>query len=493
MASTYTVNAAGTSKPCDVPIDRVVALARSQRAEYTTLIDANSAPDLAAGEISTVAQQAVRDLFRAWGLDRDRVGTAGWNPLGDFIPAGSRVVIKPNWVRHWNQSGKGLDCLLTHTSVIEAVLEYVALTCPSRIIIGDAPLQSCDFQKLRAACQLDSLVSRFQERGLAVELRDFRRTVLHGNTLEADRSEQVSGMQNYVVFDLRRESLLEPITETGNFRVTVYNPDFLGRTHGPGRHQYLIARECIDADVVINLPKLKCHKKAGITGSLKNLVGINGNKEYLPHHRKGSSAGGGDCYREKSWLKGRAEDLLDAANRRSPGKLQRLFARTAELTGRVAEMSGADGNVDGSWCGNDTIWRTCLDLQRILRYGRSDGSMADRPQRTIISITDAIVAGEGDGPLAPTPIPAGFLTGALNPAAAEWVHARLMGFDPQKIALVREAFRGFSYRLADFDPGRIQVWFEDRMCLASELHAWDNRSFRPPNGWRGHCELGVPE
>jgi uncharacterized protein (DUF362 family) len=493
MTSAFTVNAAGTVKPCDVPLERVVAVARGQRAEYTTLADPNPDAELAAGEISTVAQQAVRDLFRAWGLDRERACSARWNPLGDFIPAGSRVVIKPNWVRHWNQSGMGLDCLLTHTSVIEAVLEYVALTRPSRIIIGDAPLQSCDFQKLRAMCQLDSMVSRFQERGLAVELHDFRRTVLHGNTLGADRSEQVSGLKNYVVFDLIHESLLEPITKTGNFRVTVYNPDFLGRTHGPGRHQYLIARECIEADVVINMPKLKCHKKAGITGALKNLVGINGNKEYLPHHRKGSSAGGGDCYQEKSWLKGRAEDLLDGANRCSPGTRQRLFARAADLTGRLAEMYGADGNLDGSWFGNDTVWRTCLDLQRILRYGRSDGSLADRPQRTIISITDAIVAGEGDGPLAPTPMPAGFLTGAANPAAAEWVHARLMGFDPQKIPLVREAFREFSHRVTDFDPEQIQVRLADCICPAGELQAWDNRPFRPPAGWKGHCELGVPE
>jgi len=34
---------------------------------------------------------------------------------------------------------------------------------------------------------------------------------------------------------------------------------------------------------------LKLHRKAGITCALKNLIGINGNKEYLPHHRLGGS------------------------------------------------------------------------------------------------------------------------------------------------------------------------------------------------------------
>ena len=84
-------------------------------------------------------------------------------------------------------------------------------------------------------------------------------------------------------------SLLEPIASDRrvDFRVTMYNPDLMRQTHGRGRHQYLIAREVIEADVVINVPKLKTHRKAGITGALKNLVGINGNKDYLPHHRLG--------------------------------------------------------------------------------------------------------------------------------------------------------------------------------------------------------------
>jgi uncharacterized protein (DUF362 family) len=49
----------------------------------------------------------------------------------------------------------------------------------------------------------------------------------------------------------------------------MYHPDWLKRTHGLGKHQYLIARDVIEADVVINVPKLKTHKKACITGARK--------------------------------------------------------------------------------------------------------------------------------------------------------------------------------------------------------------------------------
>jgi hypothetical protein len=162
------------------------------------------------------------------------------------------------------------------------------------------------------------------------------------------------------------------------------------------------------------------------------------------------------------------------------------MARTAE---RVAAKLGADENLEGSWYGNDTIWRTCLDLQRILRYGRVDGSLAATPQRTVISITDAIIGGEGEGPLANTPMGSGFITGALNTAAAEWVHARLMGFDPEKIPLVRESFGDFTYPLRDFSPQSIRVWIADTEISANDVVPFDGRAFRPARGWQGHCEL----
>ena len=47
---------------------------------------------------------------------------------------------------------------------------------------------------------------------------------------------------------------------------------------------------------IINLAKPKIHRKAGIIGDMKNLVGINGSKDWLPHHKRGSKFDGGDEY-----------------------------------------------------------------------------------------------------------------------------------------------------------------------------------------------------
>src|SRR5581483_2235578 len=116
--------------------------------------------------------------------------------------------------------------------------------------------------------------------------------------------------------------------------------------------------EIIDADVVINLPKLKTHKKAGITCALKNLVGINGNKEYLPHHRVGGLESGGDCYPGKSVMKTALEFALDQQNMATSHISGKLWNEVATNLDRVLRYSGDTLGVEGSHSGNDTVWRT---------------------------------------------------------------------------------------------------------------------------------------
>ena len=155
------------------------------------------------------------------------------------------------------------------------------------------------------------------------------------------RKERLQSEDRFTLFDLGRQSLLEPISANGNrFRVAWYDPRLMARTHHPGVHQYLVAKEVVEADVIINLPKLKTHRKAGVTCALKNLIGINGNKEYLPHHRVGGSQSGGDCYPGNGAVKRALEYLSDRQNLTSSyaaGMLWRLlfavFARTSRARG----------------------------------------------------------------------------------------------------------------------------------------------------------------
>lgn len=407
--------------------------------------------------------------------------------MGTLATPGERVVLKPNWVLHENCSGDSMDCMVTHPSVLGAVIDLVLQAEPGSVIVGDAPIQGCDLAKLMDTAGYNALKERYEGSVSPVSWRDFRRTVLSNQNGIWDRQTDIKPLEEYVLFDLGAESLLEPIAQdAARFRVTMYNPDLMRQTHAPGRHQYLIAREVIEADTVINLPKLKTHKKAGITGALKNLVGINGNKDYLPHHRRGGSRTGGDCYPGGNPFKLAAEYLSDEANRRE-GVSAYLLRQATRGTFDLARLMGADNNLEGSWHGNDTIWRTCLDLNRILVYGRPDGTMADVPQRRVLTITDAIVCGEGEGPLSPTQRSLGMLTLADNPVVADYLHAHLMGFDWRKIPLIREAFGQFKYPLCKFQPEDIEVHFEGRR-FRQPWPLWNDQPFVPPAGWKGHCE-----
>lgn len=466
-----------------MPSESRVAVVECERADYGEAACAIAAPELPGRRAASIPLIAVRRVLELLDLDRPHFGSAEWNPLGDLVRAGGRILLKPNWVLDRNASGGGMECLVTHTAFIEAVLQYVLLAKPGSVVIGDAPVQGCDFDALARICGFQQLLHRYSGCGIPISIADFRRTKLAESG--AERKSDCRGMEHYVLFDLAHESLLEEFgADASRFRVTMYDPTLLNRTHGPGRHQYLIAREAMEADLVINLPKLKCHKKAGITGALKNLVGINGHKEYLPHHRKGGEADGGDCYEGSSWLKRRAEDLLDQANHGGPGTRQAVLARTA---GWLARKSG-DGNLEGSWYGNDTVWRMSLDLQRILLYGDSSGKLGSRPARQTLHVTDAIVAGEGNGPLEPSPVECGFVTGSRNAAAAEWVHARLMGFEPRRIPIVAHAFDDFAYPIADFAPESIEAILDGARVAEDRLSPFDGRAFRPADGWVGHVE-----
>lgn len=450
-------------------------------------------PELSGDVRVTEPLLLVRRLFRDAGLDASRYGRPEWNPLGDLIAPGAKVLLKPNWVLEVNRlAGGGTECLVTHASVIEAVLHYVVRTAPREVVIGDAPIQECDLAVLHRECGVDEMIERFRDSGVEIRTRDFRLT--KRPDLYRDKVQERPDPERYQLFDLGRRSWLDPIaTPEAEFRVSNYDHRILAEHHDSEKHQYLIARDVVDADVVISLPKLKTHKKSGVTGALKNMVGINGFKEYLPHHRKGGSGGRGDCYPGTDWLKSVAEDSLDRANQGTGPVSRYLNSRVASLALHLDAALQRDADVEGSWYGNDTVWRMCLDLQRILHYGTNDGRVAPTVQRKVLTITDAVIGGDGDGPLAPNPVEFGVITFGQNVAALEWVHCLLMGLDPSRIPLTTHAFDRSDWPLANFSPEDIRVVANGEALAGLEGLRRFRRRFTPPAGWQGHCEVSAPD
>jgi hypothetical protein len=96
-------------------------------------------------------------------------------------------------------------------------------------------------------------------------------------------------------------------------------------------------------------------------------------------------------------------------------------------------------------------------LNRILLYGRSDGTMSDEVQRRVLHIADAVIAGQGNGPLAPDPLALGLIVGGNNAAAVDWVGAHLLALDPEKVPLTRHAFDQFRWPIANTSNGSVSV------------------------------------
>ncbi len=393
-------------------------------------------------------RSAVRDIAASlgWGASHE-----GESAFARVVPSGARVVVKPNLVLHYNHGPWGIEPLFTQLGVVRAVVEELLRTEASAVVVGDAPLQECNFPALLDASGMGAWGEALKRRDPRFDgPRDYRRTQAQfDGGLRVER-ENLLPVDRFVTFDLGGSSLLEPITTPGQFRVTQYPPAELERTHAPGRHQFLVARDIIEADVVVNLPKLKTHRKAGITNALKNLIGINGNKEYLPHHRIGGSGDGGDCYPGSNAVKRALESTLDISNSTRSVAARRLLKYGTRAMHRMLQHQGDLLGVEGAWSGNDTIWRTCLDLNRILLHGDTSGRMHESPVRRVLHVVDAVVAGQGDGPLSAEPFPLGLLLGGSGAAAVDHVGALLLGYDPARIPIVAHAFDRFRWPLTDY-------------------------------------------
>jgi len=450
--------------------------------------------------VSVALDRALRELAAERVYDQDRVSAAirnalnNWNlgkrkpgvPFADIVEPGSVVLVKPNWVHHDNNTRSGVECLYTHPTFLTAVLRELVAARPSRIIVGDAPIQSCDFDAIVTPALRREIQSIGSAAGVSIDIIDFRRTVMARSRFRTSIITNRRSESRYVLFDLGTNSLLEPVADIRpRFRVSFYDPRLLASVHCQGTHQYLICREAFEADVVISLPKLKTHCKAGLTGALKNLVGLNGNKDYLPHYRAGGSGHGGDSFEGGSLLRIAAEHIEDKANEHIGTMLYPWLCLAA---GGLKRLAGGSNEMGGGWYGNDTVWRMVLDLNRILLYGRADSTMAETPQRVFYSLTDALVCGQGDGPLRPKPVVIGAVTFGASPVACDLVHAALLRLDAARIPLLRESTKRFRWPLVEEEftvVARVNGVAMSLNDVAMDLGV----AAEAPSGWKGKCEL----
>lgn len=443
----------------------------------------------------------VRNGFYLMGYDEQNYGTKDWNPLGSIIKPGNKIVIKPNMVMDVNGIvEEGTDCLYTQPSLVSAVIDYVviALKGQGQIIVGDAPMQECNFIKLIRESKYLNMIQYLQEKlkdsGITIKLVDFRelRSVVKDGIRHSVTGKYEFSGEGATIVDLGIDSEFAGQSKDTyeRLRITNYDPSVLKKHHNKYVNEYKVSKEILKADVIINMPKPKVHRKGGVTIALKNLVGINCRKEYLPHHTNGSVKEGGDEYLHKSLLKRLSSYFDDKKNHhmQTTKKYKRalLYKYLMRTTAILGGLTSNDNYLEGSWYGNDTISRTLVDLNKILLYADKEGRMQTSQQRKLLIIGDMIISGEKEGPVCPSPKNVGIIAIGEDPVCYDEAIATLMGAKMEYMhSIIRARNIRVKFRLT---PGGSQPFLISNYDNYNQKHLGDLKEkdllyFIPTTGW----------
>lgn len=442
--------------------------------------------------------EMIREALYCYGLDRKNFGTKEWNPLGEYIKIGDTVLIKPNWVMHINKTKDlcdDLDCLITHPSVIRAIVDYVhiALKGSGKIIVADAPMQGCNLDEMFKKADYDKLFifwNRNIPNVLIKDLRKYSSMFSHGVVIQKSFIENSSGS---LCVNLGEYSFHHNVKDENIlYKISDYSSKLTNKYHHNLHHEYEINRDALEADVIINVPKPKCHRLAGMTAAMKNFVGVTYEKACLPHRKLGDAENNGDSYRKKSLFKELME-FCDELKTNSCDKnrisLSYFFSFMEKVFYVLGTFTSGDPVRVGSWYGNDTIWRTIVDLNMIAKYSDKKGVMRNKPQRKIVCLGDMIVCGQKNGPVSPVPKPLGMIMISDNTVLFDMVMLRIMGFDKNKIKnmVTDEVFSKMGLRDSVSAWKRL-VNINGTISSIFELKTEKSWRFVPHDMWKNHIE-----
>jgi len=451
---------------------------------------------------------AVRNALFLLGLDKDRFNSPQWNPLREIIKPGNRIVIKPNFVLSSHYECGNLFSIITHPSVIRAVVDYAfkAINGEGEIIIADAPQMDCNFQHLLDRTKLTSIQELYWNKyRFEISILDFRDFWLErGNNMIAatlDRRHKLPGdPRGRAIINLGKKSSFYGL-KSDRFYGADYNRKETIIHHTGERQEYVISRTILEADVLISVPKLKVHKKVGATLNAKGLVGVCTNKNCLVHYTLGTLEEGGDQF-PPGFLKGKAKmmvksqkflcDFLLAKKNPLTDKIYETIHKITRSTRKLFFESFDNSKIalydGGNWYGNDSAWRMVSDLMKILLYADKRGKLKDIPQRKVFSVIDGIIGGENNGPLTPDEKKAGVIIAGFNFLAVDIVGVRLMGFDFTKLKWITN--------LLDNGDFEFYVSVND-IKIMTNVPEFQNMfyvkerflDFKPHPGWQGYVEL----
>jgi len=265
--------------------------------------------------------------------------------VGSFIKPGERVLIKPNLLKGRAPG----DAVTTHPEIVRAVIRLVR-QAGGIAMVGDSP----GVGDLRKVAERAGILAVIEQEGATLA--------------EFDEAVSVKGQGSFQRFE--------------------------------------IARAAIEADMIINLPKLKTHGMTVLTGAVKNLFGC------IPGKRK----------------------------------VQWHF------------NTGVD---------HDSFSRMLAELVQVLR-----------PRLTIM---DAVIGMEGNGPGSGDPRRIGVILAGRDPVAVDVVSGNIVGLAPEELPIIRAAAKA---GIGASSMEKIQIRGDDLFSLSVS-------DFRLPP--RHHTEWQLPD
>lgn len=361
------------------------------------------------------------------------LGTAD-NPLADLVADrdGDGVIevhIKPNHVEYVSDTAGERSPVYTHPATFRPLVDMAALAGAEQVTIGDASAQAGSVYFSNCADPMgltQSYVTQLQDAANSlpgvghavsvsrVDMND--RSKWSWVDLGADSGE--TGASAYHNSGYSDSDLVKSSSNSTYFATS----DTHGRP-GPGESNCMgwlaIPDYLLDADVVIDLAKLKVHYYGVTTAILKNWVGATMLSTY-------------DTSSWLGWCRVSHEPT-------SPTMYERTF-------------------------GNDILWRELTDAHRAVLYWR-DGTVHATPQRGYLCVLDAINCAERWHVRSPSGENAwhywlNTMVIGVDPVAVDAVGARLQRFDFRNIPIINNAHWasvGSNWPLGTGDPGQVRV------------------------------------
>jgi uncharacterized protein (DUF362 family) len=339
-------------------------------------------------------------------VDGLRLGSSS-NPLDDLINGGDTVLIETNWVDFG-------PAVYTRPEVVRPLIDMAISAGATEIYIGDGgenvPLTENVISSANYSDMVSVLASRHPE--ITIEIVNLNSLSYGWHWINMSDNSSFAG-SGYSHHDLGAGG--------GTLFENKYYQTSDNQSVNPGGYTlgwYAVNDRILDADVIINVPKMKTHQIMIATMSIKNLVGCTLASTY-------------------------DEEISDPQKR----------------------IPHYHTDLGQYYFDNDIFWRAIQDVNKIILYADKEGVLQSTQQRRYLNVVDGIQAMErsqhheyGGGGL---PYDRHVILAGVDPAAVDAVGCRIMGYKYNIIPSIANADSDLIHPIGINDPDKIVIVGDD--------------------------------